>query len=280
MQISKKITHKNGIKVVFMGKYQNGKSLVINCLFGKHLCKTGEGLETTKEISSVGFIGNVEIFDCCGFGGNLMTKEESIKEAKKYNCVIFVSKGTQLDKIEIDFLNGLHKAEIPHSILFNVENIKYDENDEKETERIVKTILYQTKEIGDSIIPILDSEILCVKPHFFPNVNKLTNHKIWISKEIIPDKEKSGILQLRKFFGKPKCSYLNLTHYLATYNNIKNSVNKFWGKQPFTKNKLSNTKEDKKIKKLEDAIKEHSLTEILKTLNKQFLKLNKDIVRK
>ena len=221
------IVTKRRFKVIFMGKYQLGKSLIINALLNNYSCEIGSGLETTKRISKVGTFGNFDIYDSPGVGGDLLSYEDAIVEARSFDFVIFICKDKQLDKFELKFLRDLTNEEILHSIIFNVNCDKYDEDDQRETEEIISAIISQKAEIGDSTIPVFDREILCVKPHFLPNIGKLSNGKIFtpVEESERVSIEKSGIVQLRNFLGKPKGASLDLSDYLSIYIEIRKYAN-------------------------------------------------------
>lgn len=225
--LPRNIAKRKRFKIVFMGKYQQGKSLIINSLFNNYACEIGSGLETTKGISKIGALGNFDIYDSPGSGGDLLSYENAIVNAKSFDFVMFVCKDKQLDKSELKFLMNLTNEEILHSIIFNVNCDKCDRDDQHETEEIINTIVSQKTEIGDTSIPIFDREILCVKPHFLPNIDKLSNHKILVPVEERErvSVEESGILQLRNFLSEPESDSLGLSDYLSVYIEIRKYAN-------------------------------------------------------
>ena len=219
-----RLSHNRRLKVVFMGEYQEGKSLIINCLFNKYICKIGKGLETTKEIYCVGSYGGFDIYDSMGFCGDLMSPSDALEKAKGFDSVIFVCKGSDLKNYKLEFLKNLVNEEIPFSIIFNVNSDKC-KDDESETENIVCSIIERCNDCGISPIPILDKEILCFRPHYMPNIDKLSRNKRFAPNDITPSLEESGILHLREFFGKPKNASLNLSDYLSIFIEIRKYLN-------------------------------------------------------
>lgn len=85
------------VRVAVVGKFQIGKSTLVNALIGENRAETGRGLSTTKANCGYRLADDVELVDTPGFDAESEDDVLALQAMQKADLVLFFREGKALD---------------------------------------------------------------------------------------------------------------------------------------------------------------------------------------